>query len=108
LHKDIYDYKFNLFQKCIQENRLIGQKFKTHLGDKLFSGYDIKVLSVSPIEPDGLQNSHWASIVVQEVQTSSFLSAGRHRRTNHTDNEVDPSTIKRINFWDLAYPNESV
>ena len=104
----IYDYKLSLYQKCSQEGQLLGRRFKTHLKDKLFSGHEVKVISVSPIEPDHLSESQWTSIVVQEVEQSSLLGSGRHNRRNNRQDptEVDPAAIKRINFWDLVYPNE--
>ena len=48
----LFNHKLALFEKCQQEGLIIGKRFKTYKAKQMFSGRDIKVGKISPLEPE--------------------------------------------------------
>ena len=72
----------------------------------MFSGRDIKVSQICPLEPEVCSNSYWDSILVNEIDTSSMMRNDRGRRGGATQID-DISQADRISFWDIIYPQET-
>ena len=82
---------------------MVGKRFKTYKSHQHFSGHDVKIQEVKPLEAEYCCESFWESIVVTEVDTQSMM---RGRRGANRE-VFDPSTADRINFWDIIYPEEN-
>ena len=71
-----YEQKLESYLKVMES--MIGKRFKTNLGSRLFDGHEVQVVSVGPIEPDRYALSDWNTIVVTEVpMLASRPSRGR-------------------------------
>ena len=111
----LFNYKKQQFEAM--KDSLVGKRFKTHLMlqnqregqevpthvSSVMTGKEVKVLALSPLEPDTCPESHWQTITVVEVDTHSALRPDRGRRNE----DMDLSQAKRISFWDLIYEGES-
>ena len=82
---------------------MLGKRFKTYKADHLFSGHDIIIQELQPLEQEYCSESYWESFVVTEVDSQAMM---RNRRGPNRD--YDPATAERINFWDIIYPEETV
>lgn len=96
--RGLYEHKLQLMRQLQADSKFIGKRFKTHRGQQLFNqkGHEVKVESVSPIEPDLLPDSPWLSVTVSQVVG---LSSGSTSRTRGTRRDVETA---RVNFWDLV------
>ena len=80
---------------------MVGRRFKTNLGSRLFDGHEVQILAVTPLEPDQFSMSNWNTIVVTEVP---MLAARPARGRQQLQEKLEESV--RINFWDLIYHDD--
>jgi hypothetical protein len=103
----LFNHKLALFEKNQAEGRLIGGRFKTLRASSFFSGHDVRVCDIGPLEPEICPEGLWEALVVTEIDNSSMMRADRGRRgAQGTEATFDPFLADRINFWDLIYPEE--
>lgn len=94
----LFQRKLAAYKDLQEKQRFVGHRFWTYRGHQLFGQRgEVRVESVSALEPESFPDSYWLNITVSQV-----LPLNQQRRQASRKAET-----RRVNIWDLVLEGEN-